>query len=477
MTRLRYTIAALLVAVAVPAAVHAANWNVVPSVETTLTYANNFTFAPKGREEGETVLEVKPAISVQSTEGRTQLGLFYGIDNLYYANNSDRNAVQQLLRSNASAEVLRDLFFVTASGSISYQSVKPSAATNLGNLAILQDSTEVTTWALSPYFRQTFGSALDLRAGMNLNVVNYKRFLPDSFLREYFVNAASGPSAQDLRWKLDLRSSQVYYKGELSNSRHDVAELDLRYKILPQWALTGRMGYVDYKYDYDPLFSDEPKGKTWRAGVAWVPSTRTELEVGVSKTFISRAKYGSFVYQGQWLFWNVNVDEVVTDRRQLLLDDKKPVTDPIPQQVETVNISSLTESQEVFVNKAMRLRTGYKSDDTAIEVFGYRDRRHFQKTNGTEVVSGGGATLSLVLSRQTSVQMGVSRANLKPADTSPETSSTSTKTTDLSASLLRTFGTGLHASLNVQRRAGQSTDELQTDFVAYLISVRVRMDF
>ncbi|MBI3774858.1 MAG: TIGR03016 family PEP-CTERM system-associated outer membrane protein [Gammaproteobacteria bacterium] len=460
-------IAALLVVAMFPTAVFAANWNIVPSVETALTYADNFTFAAKGHEEAETVLEVKPAISIQSTEGRTLVGLYYGIDNLFYANNPDRNAVQQLLRGNASSEVVRDLFFVNATGSIAYQAVKPTATADLGNLAISQDSTQVDTWSVSPYFRQTFSGAAELRVGMAFNVVNYKDLLPDSYSREYFFNAASGPSAQDLQWKFDIRSNEVYYRGQLSDAKHGQAELDLRYKVLPQWALTGRVGYVDYKYDTDPIVNDEPKGNTWRSGVAWIPSTRTELEAGVSKTFGSRAKYGSFTHQGQWLFWNANVEEVVTDRRQLQL----AYTDPATQQQGTSITPYLTQTEEVFINKTTRLRTGYKSDEFTTEISAYRDHRLFQRTHGTETVSGASASMGVILSRNTSVQASVSQSKVNAVD------STQTEFNDVSASLLHSFGTGVKTSLSAQRRAGTSSDPFQSDFVAYLISARVLMSF
>ena len=78
----------------VPVAVKAAAWRIIPSVETTLAFTDNISFQSKGNEEAEMVLGVKPAVRVQSTSGQSQLSLNYGIDNLYYVNDPNKNSSQ-----------------------------------------------------------------------------------------------------------------------------------------------------------------------------------------------------------------------------------------------------------------------------------------------------------------------------------------------------------------------------------------------
>jgi len=464
-----------------PFAVDAAVWTIVPSVETGITYTDNFLFAAKGNEADETVLEVIPSIRAQSSEGPVQGGINYGIDNLFYAHVPDRNSSQQLLRGYGSAELFRDLFFVNATGMISHQAITPAAASNVGALSVSLDSTEVSTWNVSPYFQQTIGGMLVWRAGVNLNVVNYKALLPDSFSRESFFSASSGPGAEDLHWTLDIKVNDTYYSGQLSDVRHESAEMGLRYKFLPEWAVTGRLGYADYKYQYVTVVDDEPRGKIWRVGAAWLPSARTELEVGISRHVFGRSKYGSFAYTGRRLFCSINTEEVVTNRRQLQTDYRAyvltdpqthlPIINPETQSEITVYVPFLTETEEIFVNKINRIRTGIKSDEISISFFGYHDHRRYQTTSGTEKVSGEGVTTNFVLSRRTSLEANINQSNVISI------SALKTETTDMSASVLRTFGTGVKGSINIQRREGSSTDILLTHFVAYSISTRVVMDF
>lgn len=467
----QFPIPLALVIVLFPATVNAAAWNIVPSIETSLTFADNITFQAKGNEEAETVLGVKPSVRVQSGEGRTQLGLIYGLDYLHYVSDPDRNSFQQLLRGNGSAILIRDLLFVDAAGSISYQGIKPASATNIGTLAISQDSTQVATWGVSPYFQQTIGGQYMWRAGINLGVVDYKKLLPDSFTREYFFNASSGPNSQDLLWQFDVKDSETHYEGDqLSDSRNQSVELDLRYKVLPDWALTGRVGYVDYEYEYDPQISNQPKGETWRAGVAWLPSTRTDLELGISRHFFGTTKYGAFFHQGRWLHIQANYEEVVTDRRQLHRDSlEEPKPDPLAPA--PVDGRYLTEIDEVFINKITRLRGGYKSDEMALEVFGYRDHRITQNVPGSEVVAGGGVTLELILSRRASLGTNINRGKVDSIN------STRTKLIDASIDIRRTFGSGLRGTISVQRSTRESTDPLRVDFVAHTLSIYLLKEF
>lgn len=466
----QFLIAFALVITLLSAAVNAAVWNIVPSVETSLIFADNITFQAKGNEEEELVLQVKPAVRVQSSEGRTQLGLIYGIDNLYYVNDPDRNSSQQLLRGKGSTILLRDLLFVDATGSISYQGIKPTSAVNIGTLAISQDSTQVATWNVAPYFQQTIGGQYMWRAGINLGVVDYKKLLPDSFTREYFFNASSGPGSQDLLWEFDMEDTKTYYDDQLSDSRNQSAVLGLRYKFFPEWALTGRIGYVDYEYEYDPLISNKPKGETWRVGAAWVPSMRTELELGISKHFFSTTKYGAFFHRGRWLSFEANYEEVVTDRRLLQRKSlEEPTSDPLAPA--PVDGRYLTEIDEVFINKIARLRGGYKSDELAVEVFGYRDHRITQNIAGREVVAGGGATMEVIVSRRASLGLNVNRGRIDSMN------STRTVIADASVELRRAFSDSLRGWINLHRSTLESTDPLRVDFVAYTFSTHVLMEF
>lgn len=468
--RLLFQIAPILISALIPTVAQGVVWDVTPSIETTLIIADNISFQPKGHEEDEIVFGIKPALRVQGGVDQTQLRLSYGIDNLYYANVSRRNSSRQTLLGNGSAELVQDLFFINATGSISYQPITPRAAISLGTLDFSEGSTQVDTWSVSPYFQRNISRALTLRAGVGLNLVEYKGFLPDSFAREYFFSASSGPAAEDIIWKLDLIRNDTYFDRELNDSSRASAELDLKYKILPAWALTGRVGYVDYRYEYNSQLSAEPKGKTWRTGVAWLPSMRTVLELGVSEHFFDRAKYGVFTYQGRWIHWNAYYEEVVTSRRDLQTKYvAEQAIDPLAQS--PIDGRFLTEVEEVFINKVARLTSGYKSDEFLVEVFGYRDRRLFQATGGREVVTGGGASVELFLSQRASVSTSVSQEKINSVN------STQTKLTDLTASLQRTFGKGLTASVSLNRNVRESNDPLFTDSEANLISLRMQMEF
>lgn len=455
-----------------PVATCASSWVFTPGVESSLILADNIALAVHGYEEAEQVLSIKPGFQISRDEGRTQVAAIYGLNNLFFANNPDKNASQHMLRGTAEAEVLRGLLFIGALATTTRQVVTPDAAVDLnpGSLAFSQDATQASTWALSPRLEQTFGGAAIVRTGINLIQVDYQGLLPDSFFREYFFDASNGPGAQDLNWSLDARHNETLYQGNISDNSRESAEMNVRYKVLPQWALTGRLGYTDFQNDNDPALSGELSGRTWRAGVAWLPSARTDFELGISENAFDRSSYAALNHGNRRLQLRAYYEESVTTRRQLQADySRAQTTDP---SVPVVNASQyLTISDDVFISKNARMTLGYKSEEFTATLSGYRDRREYQNTGERESVAGASLATGINLSRRATLDATLSQS-------SNETSvSQGTVTTTASVAVRRDFGTSLEGSINLNRTEQKAIDPLLIDYVAYFLTLSVRAAF
>lgn len=452
----------------------ASTWDVTPNIESTVVITDNIELATRGNEESELMLSVTPGIRASRDEGRTQVSINYGLDNLYFARNPGKNTSQHTLRGSAEAEVLRELLFIGASATSSRQVVTPDAAGNLntGSLAFSLDATQVSTLALSPRLEQTFGGSVLAKVGANLIQVEYQGLLPDSFFREYYFSAASGPGARDLIWSFDARQNETMYERALSDNSRELAELNLRYKVLPQWALAGRLGYVDYQYEFNPEVSDEPTGRIWRAGVAWIPSPRTDLEIGVSENFFDRSTYATLNHSVKGLQTRAFYEESVTTRRQLQADysqaqsadpsSPNPVIDPLPY---------LTISEDVFISKNARASVGYRSEEFTANISGYRDRRTYQSTGDRETVGGASVAIAINFSRRATIDAALSQS------TSETTASRRTVITTISSAIRRDFGKNLEGSINLHRGEQTADDPRLVDYVAYFLTFGVRAAF
>lgn len=451
----------------------ASAWGIAPTFDTSVTLADNITNAARGNEEAELVLSLKPGIQVAREEGRTQVRVSYGLENLYFQRNPDANASRHVLRGSGDMEIFRDLFFINATGTMARQAVTPSAAgTFIGSVELAQDTTQVDTWSFSPRLEHTFGGTMKMQSGINLVRIDYDRILPDSDLREYFFNAASGPGATDLVWSLDARQNETLYEGQLSDNRRKSAELNVKYKVLPQWAMTGRLGYVDFQYDYDPVVSEEPTGSIWRVGVAWIPSARTNFEVGRSKNFFDRTAYAVLNHTDRRLRMSANYDEVVTTRRQLQIDySKAQTTNPPDPSLAIDPVPYLTELEDVFISKSARLACAYKTEEFSANISGYRDRRSYQNTGDSETVAGGAAAVGFNLSRQATLEATVSQSTIDSS------ASQRTVISLASAGIRRNFGKNFEGSANLRRNEQKSTDPLLIDYVAHFLTFSMRVLF
>ena len=94
-------------------------WRVTPRLSVGTTYSDNIRLAPPGEEEGDTVLQVDPGISVRKQGGRLNLRLDYTAQGLFYADHRDANQINNSLLAFGTAELYQDNLFLDAYGSVS----------------------------------------------------------------------------------------------------------------------------------------------------------------------------------------------------------------------------------------------------------------------------------------------------------------------------------------------------------------------
>jgi hypothetical protein len=74
----------------------AMEWKIVPGLDLKETYSDNITLAPPGNEKSDFVTQINPGISLTGTGPRLKVNARYGMQNLFYAEESNRNATKHL---------------------------------------------------------------------------------------------------------------------------------------------------------------------------------------------------------------------------------------------------------------------------------------------------------------------------------------------------------------------------------------------
>ncbi|MDO9192092.1 MAG: TIGR03016 family PEP-CTERM system-associated outer membrane protein, partial [Undibacterium sp.] len=103
----------------------AADWKLVPTIGLNETYTDNVRLLGSGKEEHAYITQVSPGITVTATGQRLKLQANYVMQNSYYSGVTNETKTNHLLRANANAALLQNLFFLDGNASITQQNLTP----------------------------------------------------------------------------------------------------------------------------------------------------------------------------------------------------------------------------------------------------------------------------------------------------------------------------------------------------------------
>ncbi|MDG4562195.1 MAG: TIGR03016 family PEP-CTERM system-associated outer membrane protein [Candidatus Competibacter sp.] len=295
-------------------------WRVTPRLSVGTTYSDNIQLAPSGEEEGDTVLQVDPGISVRKQGGRLNLRLDYTAQGLFYADHRDADQINNNLLVFGAAELYQDNLFLDAYGSV-YQvpvvsngrvdvgglgsdggalsslglfnnitlNVLPSASGVLdpigifSNIALTDNQTTQSTFGISPYWRQNLGGWVkallryryeNISYSGSDNPIDQQEGLFDSQINSIDLNLTSDRNFDVLKWNL----SYFYLKqtGQQNNDiqgdgndRQEQITGRSDYRLNNSWSLVAEAGYVN---NQSSTYTDNTNGPYWGLGATWKPN-------------------------------------------------------------------------------------------------------------------------------------------------------------------------------------------------------------
>ncbi len=141
----------------------APNVSIVPRISVSERFTNNVALSSTGKKS-ELITQISPGISLRSNGGRLKGSLDYSLSELIYANGTSSRQTQNALSSSAVWEAVDNFAFVDFSGSIAQQSISALGTQSAAGSSINGNSTETSTYRLSPYLRGNLGGVADYEA-------------------------------------------------------------------------------------------------------------------------------------------------------------------------------------------------------------------------------------------------------------------------------------------------------------------------
>ena len=282
------------------APVMAGEWTISPTISITETATDNVGQAEKNRSS-DLISNISPGINIAGTGDRVKLRFNYQMNNLFYANDSSRNNIQHALNALGTLEALENWFYIDANASISQQNLSAfSGSTNSSvDTNNSSNTTETTTYKISPYFKGTLGMVADYQLRYNLARTSSDSGIGNNTETRGFNGRLAGINRGSIfGWALD-GSTQKNQFDRGRDTESDLLRGTLTYQYDPQFRVSLIGGRESNNYSSTGRESHTIKG----AGFDWAPTDRTLLSVSREDRFFGNSDSITFTHRTAGTAW------------------------------------------------------------------------------------------------------------------------------------------------------------------------------
>lgn len=295
----------------------AADWKLVPTIGLNETYTDNVRLLGSGKEERAYITQVSPGITVTATGQRLKLQANYVMQNSYYSGVTNETKTNHLLRANANAALLQNLFFLDGNASITQQNLTPFGQVADNDFNLSNNRVEVRTYSASPYFRRNFDNNFtgELRYSYD-SVASSAKTNSDSTSDTFRFSLNSGQAFRTINWGLNYNLQKIHFERQ-APLEADMTTLNFDYYISPLFRLTSTAGHEKNSY---VSLAEKPPGFFGTVGFAWAPNQRTNLTFNAGERFYGKTYSLTFNQRARMSVWSLGYNEdVTTTRGQFLL--------------------------------------------------------------------------------------------------------------------------------------------------------------
>jgi uncharacterized protein (PEP-CTERM system associated) len=389
--------------------VQAAEWRFRPWLTVAETFSDNINISATNPEQ-DYVTIISPGFTLNGKGRRFSLDVFYNLQYLNYARNTDSDRFDNELQVVGNGELAEDLFFLDIRSTVSQVNITNRANTANSSISITDNVTNAYTFGISPYLKHRFGSFMDGEARYTYDKVNYSTGQSDSQANTVFLDLASGNRFETLTWN-------TYYRGFREDQEFgpDITfkrgEVNGRYHFNRKYALMFGTGYEDN--DFFTTKTDTLTAVTWLAGLSLRPNSRTLIEGGAQNRFFGVAPFLNISYRSKRTALAIRYLEDLTTTNQVqfnrtlvpLLDAfGDPILDPNTGEAIEVPIDTPGTFNQVVVNQTFDGTVTVRGQRTDVGITLYDQYRNFQ-IGPDEEVYGGRAFANRRLSRHTTLNV------------------------------------------------------------------------
>lgn len=268
-------------------------WRISPRITIIETYTDNSNVSSGANgKQSDLISRISPGIRIEGQSARLKGYFDYSLSALYYANSGSSNT-QNALNTFGTLEALENWLFVDASGTIAQQSVSAFGTQSPSNSTINNNTSETSTYRLSPYIRGQLAGQVEYSLRYALSTTSSNSSAASSVdISQWSGQLRGSTPFQSLKWSLDGNQQSVDY----SNGRQTDA-MQLRalgtYAIVPQLTISLSTGWESNNY----LSIEQDRRTTRGYGFDWRPTERTEISAFREKRFFGNGHNYKFSHR------------------------------------------------------------------------------------------------------------------------------------------------------------------------------------
>lgn len=283
----------------------AADWSVVPTLRTRLSYSDNVHLMPGAMARGEFIGELAPGIAISTASRRLKLNAAYTLQAIAYSEDAD--SLTHGLLAGANAILVEDWLFASARASISRLAVSPFGPQIVDPSQRTGNDSTVRVASISPVLRHRFPGTATAEARFAYESVSSGNDL---------LSARSGTAA----FRIDSDATHGWgWNAQYERRRLDDAALapvnltsssgSLRYVLSPRLMVSARGGYEDNDYR---SVAGPAQGSFWSIGADWRPSPRSAFSASVGRRYFGDTYGLELSHRARRSVWRLSYSEDIT---------------------------------------------------------------------------------------------------------------------------------------------------------------------
>lgn len=248
----------------------ARTWNIVPRVTLLETLTDNIDLTSTNQQSG-LISQLSPGIRVDARTARIKMFLDYQLNAIAYSAGNNGNQVQNYLNAFGTLEAIDNWLFLDFGGQMSQQVINQFGQQSSSNVYNTGNTTETSTFFISPFIRGQLGGSADYLLRYNTSVTNSQdSTLSDVTISQWVGQIKGNTTFQNLNWAVDgSQQNTDYSQGrDYDDSR---IRASLFYRLFPEFRISGSGGYESNNYQS----LDNESQSTYGAGFDWTPTERT----------------------------------------------------------------------------------------------------------------------------------------------------------------------------------------------------------